>query len=44
MIKRTVLKSKRLNYIQKIMNSGNKTKTTWGILREKTNKIQKKTK
>ena len=43
-LKKSVNISKRIHYIKKMHNSKNKTRTMWQIIKERTNKINQKTK
>lgn len=40
-LKKTVITSKRINYIKRMSSSKNKTKSMWQIIKEKNNKINK---
>lgn len=42
LLKNTVKKSKKLDYINKIKNSNNITKTMWHMIKKRTNKLPKK--
>lgn len=42
LLKKSVIQSKKLQYIQEMKKSENKTKSMWKIIKERTNKTQKK--
>lgn len=44
LLKRTIITSKKLNYVRKLNMSENKVKTMWSIINERTNKKPKKDK